>query len=96
MALDEIKKIISSNREVLEDRFKVRTIGIFGSYARAEQKKRSDIDIIVEFNGTIGLIEFMRLEFYLKDLLGIKVDLVTKDALKPYIGKHILDEVVYI
>jgi hypothetical protein len=96
MVLDEIKETISSNREVLKDRFKVSTIGIFGSYVRAEQKKRSDIDILVEFDGTVGLIEFMQLEFYLKDLLGIKVDLVTKDALKPYIGKHILDEVVYI
>ncbi|MBF0567751.1 MAG: nucleotidyltransferase family protein [Nitrospirae bacterium] len=94
--IDEIKAIINSNREVLEQRFNVKTIGVFGSYVRGEQKKRSDIDILVEFSGSVGLIEFMQLEGYLTEVLGIKVDLVTKDALKPYVGMHILNEVVYV
>ncbi len=92
----EIKALIDANREVLETRFKVKTIGIFGSYVRGEQKKRSDIDILVELNDSVTLIDFMRLEGYLRELFGTRVDLVMKDALKPYIGKRILAEVVYV
>jgi len=92
----EIRAAIEANREVLETRFKVKSIGVFGSYVRGEQRKRSDIDILVEFKGPMGLIEFMRLESYLSGLLGMKVDLLTKGALKPHIGRRILDEVVYV
>lgn len=94
--IDEIKTKINANRKILETRFKVKTIGVFGSYVRGEQKKRSDIDILVEFRGSMGLIGLIGLEQYLSELLGIKVDLVTKGALKPYIGKRILAEVVYV
>ncbi|WP_420265292.1 nucleotidyltransferase family protein [Candidatus Magnetominusculus dajiuhuensis] len=94
--IDDIKASIGSCREVLETRFHVKAIGVFGSFARAEQNKRSDIDILVEFGDTVGFIELMRLEGYLKDLLGVKIDLVSKGGLKPYIGKHILEEVIYI
>lgn len=94
--IDEIKATIEANREVLVTRFKVKTIGVFGSFVRGEQKKRSDIDILVEYRRTPGFIGFLDLEEYLSGILGAKVDLVTKDALKPYIGKHILEEVVYI
>ncbi len=92
----EIKTTIDANREVLEDRFKVKTIGVFGSYVRGEQKKQSDIDILVELQSSVGFFDFIRLENHLKELLGVKVDLVTKDALKPYIGKRILQEVMYL
>ncbi|KKK82915.1 hypothetical protein LCGC14_2798620 [marine sediment metagenome] len=94
--INEIKDVIDTNREVLETRFKVKTIGVFGSHVRGEQKKRSDVDILVEFRGSMGLIGFMGLEKYLSEILGIKVDLVTKGALKPYIGKRILEEVLYV
>ena len=80
----------------LEEKYKVKEIGVFGSYVRGEQKKRSDIDILVEFKEPIGLFEFMDLEEFLKNLLGVKVDLVSKKALKPIIGKYILRETVYI
>ena len=65
---------------------------------RGEQKKGSDIDILVEFypDAEMDLITFVELEEHLSDLLGIKVDLVMKSALKPRIGKQILKEVVYI
>jgi hypothetical protein len=94
--IDDIKDIINSNKEVLDSRFNVKTIGIFGSYIRGLQKRHSDIDILVELRVGVGLIEFMQLEGYLSEILGIKVDLVTKGSLKPYIGKRILDEVVYV
>ncbi|MDH5202469.1 MAG: nucleotidyltransferase family protein [Nitrospirota bacterium] len=82
--------------DILKSQYKVKEIGVFGSCVRGGQKKKSDIDILVEFKRTPDFFEFLRLEEYLEGILGTKVDLVTKGALKPYIGKHILKEVVYI
>ncbi len=95
-SLEEIKKISAEHKEELRGRFKVKELGVFGSYVRGEQKRKSDIDILVSFEETIGLFEFMDLEEYLKNLFGSKIDLVSKKALKPYIGKYILEEVIYI
>jgi predicted nucleotidyltransferase len=55
-----------------------------------------DVDVLVEFDDPIGLFEFMKLENYLSDLLCVKVDLVSKKALKPHIGERILEEVIMI
>ena len=95
--IEEIKGILTEHKEELRERFRVREIGVFGSYVRGEQKKRgSDIDILVEFEEPIGIFEFMDLEEYLSNLLGRKVDLVSRKALKPRIGEYILKEVVYV
>jgi predicted nucleotidyltransferase len=95
--IEEIKRILKEHKEELRDRFKVKEIGVFGSYVRGEQKRKgSDIDILVEFEEPIGFLEFLGLEEYLSDLLGAKVDLVSRKALKPRIGGYILKEVVYI
>jgi hypothetical protein len=77
----------------LEDRYNVKYIGLFGSYVRGEQTAESDLDILVEFSKTPTLFQFINLENYLSDTLGIKVDLIMKDSLKPNIGKYILNEV---
>ncbi|MHA1694852.1 MAG: nucleotidyltransferase family protein [Candidatus Helarchaeota archaeon] len=69
---------------------------MFGSFVRGEQNETSDIDILVEFKKPIGFFKFLRLEEYLSELLGIKVDLVSKKALKPYMGQQILKEVMSI
>lgn len=94
--LAKIRKILTEHKKELEERFKVKEIGIFGSYVRDEQKKRSDVDILVEFKEPVGLFEFLDLEEYLQRLIGRRVDLVSKKALKPRIGEYILKEVVYI
>jgi len=94
--LNQIKKILKERKKELEEKFKVREIGVFGSYVKGEEKKRSDVDILVEFKEPIGLFEFLELEEYLSKLIGLKVDLVSKKALKPTIGEYILKEVVYI
>ena len=91
--------IISSLRNVKEDlsqKFAVKEIGIFGSVARQEQTDTSDIDLLVEFSRPVSLVTFMRLEFYLSDILGNKVDLVTFDSLKPFIQQDVLSEVIYV
>jgi predicted nucleotidyltransferase len=77
----------------LKERYNVSYLGVFGSYIRGEQKAGSDLDILVEFSKTPTIFKFVNLENYLSDALGVKVDLVMKDALKPNIGKHILSEV---
>jgi hypothetical protein len=93
--LSEIKRILQGHKEELREKYRIKEIGIFGSYVRGEQKRRSDIDILVEFEKPIDFFMFLELEEYLSQLIGIKVDLVSKKALKPFIGKHILKEVIY-
>ena len=94
--LKEIEKILKENKAILAERFKVKEIGIFGSYVRGEQKEKSDVDILVSFYEPISLFEFMDMEEFLTQILGVKVDLVSKKALKPRIGKYVLEEVIYI
>jgi predicted nucleotidyltransferase len=93
---EEIKHTLTQHKTELRRKFKVKTIGVFGSYVRGEQKRGSDVDVLVEFEEPIGLFEFMELEEYLSDLLGVKVDLVSKKALKPHIGERILQEVIMV
>jgi len=93
--LDEIMDVLKRQKGELKERFKVKDIGVFGSYVKEEQRRGSDIDVVVEFEEPIGLFEFIRLETHLSNLLGVKVDLVSKKALKPKIGEHVLKEVVY-
>lgn len=90
--INQIKRV----KPQLVEKFHVKEIGIFGSYVRGEQRPPSDIDILVEFSQPIGLFTFLDLEDYLKKVLGKKVDLVSKKALKPYIGEKILRETLYI
>ena len=92
----EIALIIQRNKKELREKYGLQKIGIFGSYARDEQDKKSDIDMLVEVKRPMGFVKFIKLEQYLSRLLNAKVDLVTPKALKPYIGKRILKEVRYV
>ena len=96
MEVDSIKKKIRENMSYLREKYRVRTIGIFGSYVRGENGTDSDLDVLVEFDEPPTLLEFIALERYIGELTGRKVDLVMKTALKPRIGEHILEEVVYV
>ncbi len=95
-SLKKIMHVLREHLPELRKRYKVRSIGIFGSYVHDEQRKRSDLDILVEFSDAPSLFGFIEMEQYLSDLLGVKVDLVMKSALKPRIGKRILNEVVML
>ncbi|MEO0532726.1 MAG: nucleotidyltransferase family protein [Cyanobacteria bacterium P01_A01_bin.123] len=94
--LEEIKQWFVQHKSVLQENYKVRELGIFGSYIRQEQTETSDIDVLVEFSETPSLLKFVNLENYLSDNLSVKVDLVHKSGLKPRIGERILSEVVYL
>ena len=89
-----MKEILRRFKPVLKEKFKVKEIGIFGSYARKEESEESDIDILVEFCEPIGW-EFIDLKEFLEEILGKQVDLVTVKALKPQLRDTILKQVVY-
>jgi predicted nucleotidyltransferase len=78
----------------LRKNYGVKSLGVFGSYARRENRPGSDLDLLVEFDQAPTIFEFVRLERFLAAMLGVKVDLVMKTALKPEIGKRILTEVL--
>ena len=90
----EIEAVLKKYKPFLREKFKVEQIGIFGSYARGEESKYSDIDILVKFLSPIGW-EFIDLKEFLEEILGSNVDLVTVQALKPQLKDIILKEVVY-
>lgn len=94
--LEEVRQCFIQHKSMLQERYQVRELGIFGSYVRQEQTETSDVDVLVEFSEMPGLLKFVNLENYLSDSLGVKVDLVHKSGLKPRIGKRILAEVVYL
>ena len=90
----EVERLLRKHKTFLRERFGVRRIGVFGSCARGSRRKKSDIDILVEFDAPIGW-EFIDLKEYLEEILGTKVDLVTTRALKPELRESILNEVVF-
>lgn len=96
MIKQEVVDIVRSCKPEMNSRYKVRTVGIFGSFVREQQKKRSDIDILVSFSSEIDLFDFIDLRDFLQARLKRKVDLVMESALKPAIGKRILAEVEYV
>ena len=96
MGKQEIIAIIKNNKSEIMSRYGVQRLGLFGSHVREQQRKRSDIDILVSFTHDIDLFDFVDLREYLEARLLGKVDLVMETALKPAIGKRILAEVEYV
>ncbi len=95
--LDSYISVLRKHLPQLRQRYGVCSLGVFGSYVRGKQHKRSDLDILVEFDDRpLTLFQFVELRDYLSGLVGVKVDLVEKLALKPTIGRHILEEVVFL
>jgi len=96
---DKMKEVVSILRRhlpELQERFGVRTMGLFGSFVHGKERPSSDIDILAEFERAPTLFEFVRLQRQLSGIVGRRVDLVMKSALKPAIGKRILEETVYL
>lgn len=91
MTKEDIKKVLIANREILK-KYKVKSIALFGSYARNEQKEESDIDFLVDFYGGPTLFDFVELQDSLSEVLGKKVSIVSRRGLNKYIGPYILKE----
>ena len=96
--LEEIRNQLEELKPTLKERFQVETIGVFGSYCRGEQGKKSDVDILVTFvePNDIDLLDFIGLKRFLSRKLKMKVNLVTKSALKRRIKDKILQETIYV
>jgi len=94
--VEDIEKIIEREKEKLLRGYKIKNIGIFGSYAKNSAKEKSDIDLIVEFEETVSLLGVIKAENYLTELLGIRVDLVPKEDIRKELKETILKEVIYI
>jgi predicted nucleotidyltransferase len=93
--LEEIKEIIKQHEKELEEKFKVKEIALFGSYVRGDQDEKSDLDVLVKFREPVGFL-FIHLADFLEELLGIEVDLVTKDAIKPNRWRYIKEDLIYV
>jgi predicted nucleotidyltransferase len=94
--VNHITHILALHMDVLREVYHVKAIGVFGSVTRGEDTTASDVDILVEFSQPVGFFTFLELEEYLSRVLGRKVDLVTKNALKPAIRGAVLQDVVYV
>ena len=90
------KDLLAEHRQELRNHYYVNSIGLFGSRLRGEERTDSDLDILISFSKTPGLLQFAALQEHLSNMLGVKVDLVMRDSLKPHIGRKILKEVVIV
>ncbi len=96
--LNNIKNKLIEKNEFIRFNFNIKEIGIFGSYVRNENTEKSDIDILIDYDkkAKFTLFDLIKLENYLTELLGIKVDIALKNKLKTALEKNILEEVIYI
>jgi hypothetical protein len=95
MKRNEVVKLLNAHRHELEG-FGVESLTLFGSTARDHAKPGSDVDVLVEFDGGATFDRYMNLKFYLEDLLGVPVDLVTRKALRDRVRESIEREAVYV
>lgn len=91
MRQQEALAILNSHRETLRS-LGVKSLLLFGSVARDDARPDSDVDLLVEFDRSVGLFSFAKLKRYLEEILGCSVDLGTLDSLKPYLRKPVLRE----
>ncbi len=94
--LEEIVETIKDLKEEIEKRYKAEIIGVFGSFARGEQKETSDVDILVDFHKDATLIDFTGLSIFLEEKLGIRVDVVPRNSVREELKERINQEVVKI
>lgn len=89
-------EILKKNEGTIREKYHVRKIGVFGSFARNDEKEESDVDILVEFESDFETFDnYIELKYFLEDLFRRKVDLVTSEALRPQLKDEILKEVMY-
>jgi len=96
VVLTDVLRTLRTELPKLEKAYNIRSLGIFGSIVRGDQRPRSDVDILVDFKCPPTFFELIELEDRLTDLLGAKADVVMRSALKPRIGDRILSEVVEV
>jgi uncharacterized protein len=93
--LSDIQKTLATHRQLLYEKYPIQSMAIFGSYARKEQNDQSDLDLMVEFSGKIG-IRFVDLADEIEKLIGLKVDLVSRKGIKEKYFKAIQSDLIYV
>ncbi len=91
-----IEQKLKKLKPTLTRKFRVKRLGLFGSYVKGQARRSSDIDVLVEFSKKIDLLDFVALERFLAKQTGARIDLVSIKALRPEFKDAILSEVVYI
>lgn len=94
--VEEIRRLLKEHAPVLAERYGVRVVGIFGSYGRGEQHEQSDLDLLVEYLKPISLLELVGAELYLSDVLGLRVEMVSRRALRQELRDKILQEAIAV
>ena len=96
MNKDQVLNLLKAHKSVLEQRFGIIDIALFGSTIRDEALLHSDIDILVSFNGPTTSKKYFGVQLYLEELLGTRIDLVTDKALRPELRPYVENEAVYV
>jgi uncharacterized protein len=94
--VEQIRTAIRQHQEVLVERYGIKVVGLFGSYARREHRKRSDLDLLVDIVRPISLLELIGAELYLSEVLGVKVDLIPKRDVREELRETIFREALSI
>ncbi|PKL40552.1 MAG: nucleotidyltransferase [Spirochaetae bacterium HGW-Spirochaetae-1] len=92
----EIVNTLRSSKKYMQDTYNITKLGVFGSFARGDERADSDVDILVEFALTPGMKEFFGVEEYIENLLKRKIDLVREKGIRPELKENILSEVIFI
>lgn len=95
-SLKDVKVIINRHRGELRHDYGIKSISVFGSYARGEQKRGSDLDLLAEFDGPVSLLDLIGAEQYLSSILKVKVDLIPKEDVRRELKPGIMKEAVTV
>ena len=93
--LAEIRSVLEGQKQVLFEKYPIKSLAIFGSFARRQNNEQSDLDLMVEFKGRIG-IEFVELAEEIEKIVGLKVDLVSRKGIKERYYKSIENDLIYV
>ncbi len=93
---DQIVNILSQQKKELEKKYPISKMALFGSYARGDHNKHSDIDVLVEFNGRIDGFDYIRIAHHLEDVFRQKIDLVSRKGIKPAYLPYVEKNLIYV
>ncbi|WP_444548005.1 nucleotidyltransferase family protein [Candidatus Magnetomonas plexicatena] len=96
MTLEHIKKILDEHRDILKLEYKIDEIAIFGSCARGQQRRESDIDLLAVFEESVSLLDLVGAEQFLSEILNAKIDLIPKESIRPELKDIILKEAITV